>query len=218
MPALLLLGFLFCFGLAFWAGLGLAGWWWLGRLGLELEWNPLSAASRAARAERRGRYGDALRWYARASRGEGLLAANLRYGLPNWPVRALLIEVGCELVRLERGTLLARAAGVPPAMTAAIAAEAESTADAFWRSAERIGAAAQQVDALRFHPELRRETRHLGDLLEAVRALRHELAALTLTGTRGTVERDEAQYLYWRLQALAEVARGLTEQQHAAAA
>ena len=78
MPALLFVGFLVLFGLAFWAGLGLAGWWWLGRLGLELEWNPLSAASRAARAERRGCYGDALRWYARTADGERLLAAKLR--------------------------------------------------------------------------------------------------------------------------------------------
>jgi hypothetical protein len=218
MPALLFVGFLVLFGLAFWAGLGLAGWWWLGRLGLELEWNPLSAASRAARAERRGRYGDALRWYARAADGERLLAANLRYGLPNWPVRAVLIEVGCELVRLERGTRLARAVGVPEAMTRAIATEAEDTADVFWRSAERIGAAAQQVETLRFHPELGREMLHLGDLLDAVRALRDELAALTLTGTRGSVERDEARYIYLRLQALADVARGLTEQQRAAAA
>jgi hypothetical protein len=218
MPALLFVGFLFFFGLAFWAGFGLAGWWWLGRLGLELEWNPLSAASRAARAERRGRYGDALRWYARADAGERLLTASLRYGLPNWPVRTVLIEVGCELVRLERGTLLARAVGVPEAMTRAIAAEAESTADAFWRSAERIGAAAQQVDALRFHPELGREMQHLTGLLDAVSALRVELGALTLTGTRGSVERDEARYLYLRLQALADVARGLTEQQRAAAA
>jgi hypothetical protein len=226
MPALLFVGFLFCFGLAFWAGFGLAGWWLLGRMGLELEWNPLSAASRAARAERRGRYGDALRWYARAARGERLVTANLRYGLPSWPVRAVLIEVGCELVRLERGTLLAHAVGVPEAMTRAIAAEAEGAADVFWRSAERIGAAAQQVDALRFNlglapglaPELGREMLHLGELLDAVRALRDELAALTLTGTRGSVERDEARYLYLRLQALADVARGLTEQQRAAAA
>ena len=118
MPALFFLGFLFCFGLAFWAGFGLAGWLF-GRMGLELEWNPLSAASRAARAERGGRYGNALRWYARAERGERLVTANLRYGLPNWPVRAVLIEVGCELVRLERGTLLAHAVGVPEAMTRA---------------------------------------------------------------------------------------------------
>ena len=55
-------------------------------------------------------------------------------------------------------------------------------------------------------------------LLDAVRALRDELATLTLTGTRGSVERDEARYVYMRLQALADVARGLTEQQRAAAA
>jgi hypothetical protein len=218
MPLLLLVVCAFMFGLAFWIGLGLTGWWWVRRLGVEIEWNPLSAASRAARAERRGRYGAALHWYARAGQGEHLLASRFRYGLPNWPVRSLLIEIGCELVRLERGTLVARAAGVPPAMTQAIAAEAERTAEAFWRSAERIGAAAQQLEVLRYHPDLGREMEHLADLLQTIRDLRHTLAALTLTGLSGSDERDEARYVLLRLQALAALARDLTEHHHAASA
>src|SRR6476646_4876595 len=111
MPLLLLIAFAFVFGLAFWAGLGLAGWWWLRRLGLELERNPLSAASRAARAERAGQYAAALRWYARAADGERLLVGRFVYGLPNWPVRGLRIELIRELWRLERGTRLSAAAG-----------------------------------------------------------------------------------------------------------
>ncbi len=218
MPLLFLLLFPFLFGLAFWLGLGLAGWWWVRRLGLELEWNPLSAASRAARAERGGRYGAALRWYARDGQGERRLTASFLYGLPDWPVRSLLIEVGCELVRLERGTLLARSAGVPEAMTRAIAAEAERTAEALWRSAERIGAAAQQLEVLRYHPRLRHEMQHLAEVRETVRDLRGRLAALTLTGTLGSDDHDEARYLLLRLQALATLARDLTEQGHAAAA
>src|SRR5689334_15502870 len=97
------------FGLAFLAGLGLLGWWWPGALGVELEWNPLSAASRAARAERRGQYATALRWYARTPRGERLLVASLKRGLPNWPIRAVVIEVMRELLDLERACRLAHA-------------------------------------------------------------------------------------------------------------
>src|SRR4051812_37527579 len=100
------------FGLAFLAGMGLLGWWWPGALGVELEWNPLSAASRAARAERLGRYAAALRWYARTARGERLLVANLTHGLPNWPIRAVVIAVMRELLQIERGLRLARTVGV----------------------------------------------------------------------------------------------------------
>src|SRR4051812_37345748 len=99
------------FGLAFLAGLGLLGWLWPGCLGVDLEWTPLSAASRAARAERRGHYAAALRWYARTPRGERLLVANLVYGLPNWPIRTVVIDVLRELLQLERGTRLAQAVG-----------------------------------------------------------------------------------------------------------
>jgi hypothetical protein len=101
-------------------------------------------------------------------------------------------------------------------MTSPIAKEAEETAEIVWRAGNRIAAAArQQIDATRLQAGLAREAKRLKRLLDTIQSLRNELAELTLSGTPGSVDRDEERSVLGRLQALATVARELRDQSDA---
>jgi hypothetical protein len=74
---------------------------WLEREGLvELEWNPRSDASRAARAERAGNLLEALTLYDRAGQPEQVLAC-LHRNIPDSALRTALVGATRELLALK---------------------------------------------------------------------------------------------------------------------
>ncbi|HEY7060604.1 MAG TPA: hypothetical protein VII06_03935 [Chloroflexota bacterium] len=179
---------------------------------MQLEWNPWSVASRAARAERGGRYAEALRLYARDRRGESRVLDTLSHGLPQWPIRHVIIAAARDLLYLQRAVDAARAAKVPPAILNGVAEGADRAAEIVWRSADRLAAAgAQRVDATFMLPTLKAETDRLEDLRTTILALRTELAEVTVSGTPATADRDAARHVSVSLRALTDATRALRE-------
>jgi hypothetical protein len=184
----------------------------VGEMRVELEWNPFSAASRAARAERAGRYAEALRHYASDRDGERRLVACLAHGLPPWPIRDTLLAAARELLHLERGVAVAQRAGAPAALASSIWSYAEAAAALVWRSADRLAAvSAQNVDAAQLQQALGREHERLAALRDVVASLRTELAAMTLSGTPASTDRSEERRVQAQVLALVDVARTLRE-------
>jgi len=155
-------------------------------LGVELEWNPFTAASRAAHAERAGRLSEAFGRYARANQPARVLIC-LRRALPAWPVREVLLAASAELL-----DLLTLAAGIDRRSMPEVAGvlthvveDGEGIAGALWRSAQRTVTAAGLLAGSSVMPRsLQRETAKLERLLESIRETRGSLADLALTGGR----------------------------------
>jgi hypothetical protein len=167
---------------------------------VDFEWNPLSAASRAARAEQAGRYGEALLLYAQAGQGTRVLE-RMRSSLPDWPVRDTLLAATQELLELGQRALGPRA-GIPEAVRDRLARYLENAGEVVWTTANRVAAAAALASA---PPRgLQRESDTLERLLQAIRGARDSLADLTLAGG-GT----ELQSVEQDFQRLSDVAKSL---------
>lgn len=137
------------------------------------------------------------------------LAATLRANLPAWPVRDVLIELAMEIRELERGVAIARAAGLPEAVTDGYAREAETARDLLDRTAERlITTAAIGVESPALRDGLAREAASLAGLRDAVRSARAGLAELALATGRASDDLARAER---RFGVLAEMARELRE-------
>src|SRR5579862_682602 len=97
---------------------------------VDFEWNPLSAASRAGRAEQAGHFGEALLLYAQAGQGERVVA-RMRAALPDWPVRDTLLHATQELIDLGQRALGPRS-GIPAAVQDRLARDLENAGQIVW--------------------------------------------------------------------------------------
>ncbi|MBI3966129.1 MAG: hypothetical protein HY329_10885 [Chloroflexi bacterium] len=189
-------------------GSALSGLSFLERLlGVELEWNPLTRASRAARAERAGRLGEALRLYFEAGHEERLLTC-IRRTVPDVPHRAVLLEAAGELVALRTAMVSAAQRRVVVAKT--IADEVADSALALWDSADRLTSVSAQVLATpRLKHAVEHEVRALANLVAELREARSLVTEAMLTDQAGadrlTTARD-------RLRAQTEAVREVTRE------
>jgi hypothetical protein len=155
--------------------------------GWGLVFNPFSAASRAATCEG----GEAIRWYARARNGEQLATQRFRHGLPDLPVRALLIQAVCALIQLERtAERYRRAAALSPEQSQGLTQEICDTADELWKRAHRIGDATREVAPEALSSVLRRESSQLNRLVTAITAAHMALIQQSFTGSASLGDRE----------------------------
>lgn len=150
-------------------------------LGLELEFNPFSRASRAARGERAGRIAEALALYASIGEDERIREC-LAARLPNWAIKRPVLAAADALLVLRASAADAKGRGIPATMTTAMTREVEATGALVWRAAHRIvAAAAQHVDPIEFSDLLAREGERLTRLAQAIQMARVALVKLTLS-------------------------------------
>jgi hypothetical protein len=138
----------------------------------------------------------ALRREAAAGRPEAL-ARQLRRFAPNWPAVATLADVATELGALQRNLAVARASGIPQAMTERLDREVRAATMALAARADRLAAtAAFGIDSPLLREGLAREERELRRMVPAIREARAGLAELTLAGADGAeaYRRAEGQF------------------------
>lgn len=151
------------------------------RAPVELEWNPLSTASRAARAERSGRIAKALRLYAKANQ-PGRIIYCLETSLPTWPEKPKILNAAKELLDLQEAAGSPEAEGLPGNMTRHLLDDAERTAEALWMLAGAVVAAAvlKSPTSSPTH-QLNREMEKLDRLLARINEARDSLAAVAFS-------------------------------------
>ncbi|HEY7033505.1 MAG TPA: hypothetical protein VH482_19365 [Thermomicrobiales bacterium] len=150
----------------------------------------------------------ALRREAAAGRPEAL-ARRLRRFAPDWPAVTALADVAAELGALQRNLAVARASGIPQAVTERLDREVRAATLALAARADRLAAtAAFGVDSPLLREGLAREERELRRMVPAIREARAGLAELTLAGADGAeaCRRAEGQF-----RTLAEVTRDLLD-------
>ena len=138
----------------------------------------------------------ALRREAAAGRPE-VLARRLRRFAPDWPAVATLADVAAELGALQRNLAVARASGIPQAMTVRLDREVRAATMALAARADRLAAtAAFGIDSPLLREGLAREDRELRRMVPAIREARAGLAELTLAGVDGAeaCRRAEGQF------------------------
>ena len=152
--------------------------------GVKLIWNPFSPTARALTAERRGDYGQALRWYAKAQDGEELVTERFHYGLPACPIRHLFIQVACALIQVERAALrIGQQCGTSSSATTSLTERIEDAADDLWRRAHRIGHASAETSIDLMDKLYERERVHLQELAQAIKVFHSELIELQFAGS-----------------------------------
>jgi hypothetical protein len=179
---------------------------------VELEWNPVSAASRGARAERKGRVGEALAYYAQAGQGDRIERC-LQRRLPEWPVRAALIEAAKELSDLQATARKVQARSAPElaGLIGHLVEDSQNVGAVLWRGADRVVTAAAFVSGGRGVPRnLQRETSKLQGLLTSIQETRNSLADLALSG--GKADRSTLEHGF---QSLRQAAERLNEEDEA---
>jgi hypothetical protein len=179
---------------------------------VELEWNPFSYASRAARAERRGALGEALVLYDRAGGVEPVCSC-LRRNLRDSELRTALLDTTREVLDLREGlsvlgdltSLNLTAVGEP------VAGFVYDAVASLWWTAERIAAVMAIWGPLDPLPEVGdAEVARMAELRTTIRRVRAELAGLILAEPSRptlatTIERSTA--LADTIHALAEARR-----------
>jgi hypothetical protein len=138
----------------------------------------------------------ALRREAAAGRPEALARRLCRFA-PNWPAVAALADVAAELGALQRNLAVARASGIPQAVTDRLDREVRAATLALAARADRLAAtAAFGIDSPLLREGLAREERELGRMVPAIREARAGLAELALAGADGAeaCRRAEGQF------------------------
>ncbi len=151
---------------------------------VELEWNPLSDASRAARAERAGILAEALWYYERTGQPEQVRAC-LRRNLSDSPLRTALIEATDELLDLQRGlsTLRSLATFDLGPVPDQVASFAHDVAETLWQTAERIAAASVLWGTSEGLPDAGQQmVDRLHAVRETIRRVRNDLGVLVFSG------------------------------------
>jgi hypothetical protein len=172
--------------------------------GIELEWNPFTTASRAARAERAGRISRALGLYVKAGQPKRVERC-LRRALPEWPLRALLITASWELHDLKAITARVEAHSVPglAGLLGEFVEDGERIAAALWGSVDRAMTAAALIGSSKSPPRgLRDDTAKLQGLLTSIRETRHSLAGLAIA--EGQTDRQALAQGFKALRAAAD--------------
>lgn len=116
---------------------------WLEQRGLvELEWNPLSDPSRAARAERAGNLVEALALYERAGQPNRVVACLYR-NLPASPLRAALVDAADEFLALKAALPVLDAHVIFPTAVNAdrVVSYVDEVGALLWLTAERLALA-----------------------------------------------------------------------------
>ena len=175
---------------------------------VELEWNPLSVASRAARAERAGRVGEALALYVQAGQ-PGRALECLHLNLPAGPLRDALLRAAESVFALVDSTAIARRAGVPETVLRQMHDSAKTTGDLLWGIGGRVAAASlQRVEARGVLEGYGRETAKITALGSAIQQAREGLAEATLAD-KGAGDVNVGSM---RLRAVSDAARSLREE------
>ncbi len=150
----------------------------------------------------------ALRREAAAGRPEAL-ASRLRRFAPDWPAVATLADVAAELGALQRNLAVARASGIPQAVTERLDREVRAATLALAARADRLAAtAAFGIDSPLLREGLAREERELRRMVPAIREARAGLAELTLAGADGA---DACRRAEGQFRTLAAVTRDLLD-------
>lgn len=175
---------------------------------VELEWNPFSYASRAARAERDGALGDALWYYDRAGQPARVLECLYR-NLPDSALRTALLEATAELLDLEKAivTLQPLATVDLGNMGNHIVNFSHEMAATLWQTAERVAVASVLWGASESLPEPGPQMiDRLHEVRETIRRVRNELAGMVFLG-RG---QGRLELAVSRSSSLADTIRALT--------
>lgn len=145
---------------------------------VELEWNPLSDASKAARAERRGAVGEALFYYDRAGQPDRLTAC-IRRNVVTSPLRAAFEEAVEEILALKSAwskiaMSLPWASWTTDGRTWSYLQE---VGEGLWWTAERVAAASLLWNPSEMVPDfIQEEIDRLELLRQSVRQTRFQLA------------------------------------------
>lgn len=176
--------------------------------GVELEWNPLSTASRAARAERAGRIGQALRLYIKAGQHDRVRDCLLT-SLPESEARSMLVAASSEWLALRRALDDARDQALPDGWTDWFSDDTQAPGEVLWRTADRIAAASRhKVESPRIRQAVAREAQKLARLNRALQEARVGLAELALSEGGQPLDFQKPER---RLRDLAAAARDLDE-------
>lgn len=155
---------------------------WLEQRGLvELEWNPLSDASRAARAERAGNLAEALALYERADQSNRVVACLYR-NLPASGLRAALIDASGEYLALKAALPVLDLLALPARASAdRVLGYVDEVGGFLWLTAERLALAFTVWESLDEVADLGpREIEKLNGLTANVRQVRVGLARAIL--------------------------------------
>ena len=167
----------------------------------------VSPVHRARAALRRGEIREGFHWHAQAGTVPEIRKAIVSR-VPNWPVRATLLDAISELTALERGSQAAGGVGALLPIATGFGQGARDALEALWGSAERIDAvAAQGYMSGAIERGLEREREKLERVCDVARQSRERLAELTLS-TGGQGDLDAAAH---ELVLLREVARDVAD-------
>lgn len=151
---------------------------------VELEWNPFSDASHAARAERAGALAEALWYFERAGQSTQVIAC-LQRSLPESPLRVALIEAIAELLDLQDGlamlgTMATLDLGPVPEHVASFVQDMAAT---LRQTAERVAVASVLWEAPDGLPSTSQQAiGRLNEVRGAIRRVRDELGGLVVAG------------------------------------
>jgi|GEM_PF-2143978 len=158
---------------------------------VELEWNPVSDASRGARAERQGAIGEALWHYDRAGQPTHVITCLYRT-LPDCPLRVALLEATAELLDFKNA--LSSLNTLPTVdlgnLTTHVGDFGRDMSVSLWQTAERVAVASALWGRTDTPPEAGSQTiERLRELRGTIRRVRNELAGFLVSGTdRGGLE------------------------------
>jgi hypothetical protein len=125
-------------------------------------------------------------------------------GLPDWPIRPLLLQTADELFALKFSVQRAREEGVPASFLQRITGNIERAAEGTWQIASKLDAVAQQrVDFRLIEPKVQQEMLKLQQLIDSLKQSQEGIALLTLS----EAHQEAIQNAEFDLQALARAVK-----------
>jgi hypothetical protein len=114
-------------------------------------------------------------------------------GLPDWPIRPLLLETANELFALKFSVERAREEGVPASFLQRITGNIEGAAEGTWQVASKLDAVAQQgVSYALIEPKVNQEMEKLRQLIASLKQSQEGIALLTLSDShQGAIQDAE---------------------------
>jgi len=181
---------------------------------VELEWNPFTTASRAARADRAGRLGEALPLYVRAAQFERIPEA-IWFGLPSGRVRQALADAASEWAGLAQSLERAPGRQLPDGWRDWYETALEGAAEVLWSAADRltVGLRGRTISA-RLEAILAREIERLHRLAHTLAEAHDSLTELVLTGAGTAPDAEKARR---RLESLSRAVEDVRENDDALA-
>lgn len=114
-------------------------------------------------------------------------------GLPDWPIRPLLLETANELFALKFSVQRAQAEGVPASFLQRITGNIAGAAEGTWQVASKLDAVAQQgVSYGLIEPKVNQEMAKLRQLITSLKQSQEGIALLTLSDShQGAIQDAE---------------------------